>query len=268
MRPHLLLCLAVLGCAAEAPPAKSTLRIAGSGGGAADVESDGLEAEDDDDGGGGGGDEGPDADSWDTLARAYQSCVTEADCDAGSACTEVQGYGAAYCAPACDPAGDGSECDPDGALGAETFCSDAGRCVRACADDEGTDTCPDALACQEADAFPSPVCAGEEAGSAGYYGTCTHPMIEGPDCPESSSCFGGALIGVETGVCLPWCDDGLCEPVPDSAVGVSPFCYDVGLEHPVCALICSPDGSTCPSGQACTLVTSSLGLCIPEGASF
>lgn len=227
-----------------------------------DTETDGGE-----DGGGTGEDTLPD-DQWDAFSRAYQTCVTEADCDAGSACTEVSGYGTAYCAPACDPEGDASECDPEGLLGAETWCSSSGRCVRACEDDTGTDTCPEDLACQDDEGWPAPVCAGEEAGKAGYYGTCTHPMVEGIDCPPESSCFGGDIIGVETGVCLPWCDDGLCEPVPDSVSGVSPVCYDVGLDHPVCALICVPDSSTCPEGQACSQVSSSLGLCIPEGASF
>lgn len=250
--PHLVL-LFLVGCGSvpESAPNAARTRTASP-----EVDLDGL-ADPVDSG-------LPESEAWDPTSRAFSACVTEADCDPGSACTTVQGYGGAYCAPACEPGGDGDECDSEGVLGVDTFCSTAGRCVRACGE---PDSCPDALDCQDAAAFPAPVCAGEVAGVAGYYGTCTHPMTDGPDCPESSSCFGGALIGVEDGVCLPWCDDGTCEPVPETAVGVSPVCYDVGLEHPVCALICSPGSSTCPPAQECTDL-GGLGLCVPEGASF
>ena len=55
-------------------------------------------------------------------------------------------------------------------------------------------------------------------------------------------------------------------PVPDG-VTAAPLCYDVGLEHPVCALICIPDSSVCPDSQSC-LDLGSIGLCAPEGTEL
>ncbi len=192
--------------------------------------------------------------------RAYEVCVSDASCDAGASCRAVPGHATSYCAPPCDPDGDGSECGVDDVAG---VCTTAGWCARSCGD---PDTCPDDLACADVDAL-GPVCAGEELGTAGYYGTCTHPQLDGPDCPPSSSCYGGDLLGIEDGVCLPWCDDNVCQPVPEDTQGVTPICYDVGLDHPVCALLCRPDDSTCPTGQECRDL-GFTGLCIPEGSSL
>ena len=96
------------------------------------------------------------------------------------------------------------------------------------------------------------------------YGTCSHPNVEGTDCPLGSSCFGGDYVGTDRGVCLPWCDDGSCPMAPEDTVGVSPICYDVGLDHPVCPLLCI-DEAQCPEGQEC-LDLGFTGLCAPEGA--
>lgn len=192
--------------------------------------------------------------------RAYETCIADSDCDAGASCRSVSGHATAYCAPACDPAGDGSECGVGDMKG---VCAATGWCARSCGD---PDTCPDDLACAEVDDLGA-VCAGEELGTAGYYGTCTHPQVEGPDCPEQSSCYGGDLLGIEDGVCLPWCDDNVCQPIPDDTQGVTPFCYDVGLDHPVCALLCQVEDSVCPTGQEC-MDLGFTGLCIPEGSDL
>ena len=198
-------------------------------------------------------------------AQAYQACVADSQCDPGSACTTVEGFSGKYCSPACDPAGDGSECDPDGTVGEATYCLQSGRCARACGE---PDTCPEEMGCQTLDELDGAgVCAGPPSGTSGYYGICSHPNVDGPDCPSESTCFGGDYIGIDDGVCLPWCDDGSCASPPDETEGVSPYCYDAGLDHPICVLFCDPETSTCPSDQYCMSVYG-VGLCVPEGTEL
>lgn len=208
---------------------------------------------------------------------AYRPCVSDAQCDPGSACTTVPGYGGTFCAPPCDPGGDSSECALPG-LPYATTCLASGRCGRACDPDEqivpdrfngpkepppSDHACPDPLTCRDVDG--DALCAGAPSGQAGYYGTCSHPMVEGSDCPTESACYGGSFIGTdEAGICLPHCDSGLC-PVPDNASGVSTICYDIGFDHPVCALLCDPNSSVCPAGQFCFDI-GFAGICAPEGA--
>ncbi len=205
---------------------------------------------------------------------AYTPCVTDAQCDPGSACTTIPGYGGSYCSPPCD---EDADCALEG-LPWGTSCLPSGRCARACAEGEQVvpdrqdgpkegslpeDACPDPLTCRDVDG--AALCAGLPAGQAGYYGTCSHPMIEGTDCPPVSACYGGAFIGTEdAGVCLPHCDDGLC-PAPADATSVTTLCYDIGFDHPVCALLCTPGVSECPWGQFCFDV-GFTGNCAPEGA--
>jgi len=213
---------------------------------------------------------------------AYRPCVTEAQCDPGSACATVPGYGGSYCAPACDPRGDGDECALEG-LEFGTSCLDTGRCARHCGDDEEpvppeadipppgeAPACPADMTCRAVG--ESDLCAGIVAGIAGYYGLCSHPNVDGPDCPAASSCFGGNLIGSDSGVCLPWCDSGSC---PDAAgtSNTTPYCYDVtakvDLDHPVCALLCYPGDETsiCPTDQICfDIGFGGIGLCSPPDA--
>ncbi len=208
---------------------------------------------------------------------AYTPCVSDAQCDPGSACTTVPGYGGSFCAPPCEAGGDGAECALLG-LPYGTQCLPSGRCARACADGEAVvpdqedpptdvapppDACPDPITCRDVDG--APLCAGQPSGQAGYYGTCSHPMIEGTDCPIDSACYGGSFIGTEdAGVCLPHCDDGLC-PAPVDATQVTTICYDIGFDHPVCALLCTVGVSECPWGQFCFDV-GFTGICAPEGA--
>ena len=189
---------------------------------------------------------------------AYEPCVSDAQCGPGSACDRVPGYSGSYCAPACDPAGEGVECDLDGTLEFDTLCLSSGRCARFC---EGS--CPETLECQ--DVQDDELCAGEPFGTAGNYGTCSHPNVAGTDCPPESDCFGGDYVGTESGVCLPWCDDGSCPGAPEGTEGVTTLCYDVGFEHPMCLLLCQVGDSTCPEGQGC-LDLGVAGLCAPEGA--
>lgn len=211
----------------------------------------------------------------------YQRCIGDAQCEAGSACVEVPGHANLYCAPPCDPGGDGQECQlgEELELGFETRCLDTGRCARTCPEEDAAtegdkpgslvraegDECPQELECVASqDDF---LCAGPARGTAGPYGLCTHPQMDGPDCPELHSCYGGSYIGLDVGVCLPWCDTGECPSAPAGTVA-SPLCYDIGLEHPVCALICIPDSGTCPEDQECIQVYSSIGLCLPEGSQI
>ena len=231
----------------------------------------------DDSGGGGGGDDTSVQESYD--GPDYQACISDAECEPGSACVAVSGHANTYCAPACDPGGDGSECIPEGS-DLSAVCLPSGRCAQTCAADavaeEGTDgtlipaatdLCPDDLACMTVSDQETPLCAGPRGGQAGPYGTCSHPNLDGPDCPEQTSCFGGTYIGLEdAGVCLPWCDDGICPPLPDG-VTAAPICYDVGLDHPMCALLCTPGDSICPSGQSCYDL-GFVGLCAPDGAEI
>ena len=221
---------------------------------------------DGDDSGGGGaqGDTG-DAACYPFGTQAYQTCTTEAECDPGSACTTVPGYDGAYCAPPCDPEGDASECDPDGAFDVDLYCTSAGRCARGCGE---PDTCPEDLDCQEVGELgDAAVCAGGLSGTSGNYGLCSHPNEAGTDCPPETSCFGGDFIGIDSGVCLPWCDDGSCPTAPDGTELVTPYCYEAGLDHPVCFLLCN-EGATCPEAQECLAITDSIGLCAPEGTEI
>lgn len=201
-------------------------------------------------------------------SAAYTTCVTDASCGAGEACTTVSGFATSYCAPACDPDGTRAEQAAScGVLeGVDAVCLDSGRCARECG---SPDTCPDDLDCQTA-APVGDVCAGEALGSAGFYGTCTHPMAEGPDCPADSGCFGGSLLGIENGVCLPYCETGECPQVPDGLSGVNPLCFDTteyGFDHPMCVLLCTPGSAVCPETQEC-LDYGGFGFCAPAGTSF
>ena len=220
--------------------------------------------------GGGGDDDGlGDTGAADSCLllddQAYSACVTDAQCDPGSACTTLPGYGGSYCAPPCDPEGDGSECDPDGLLDVDTVCTEGGRCARACGE---PDSCPEGLDCQlmdeDSELGGMSLCAGEPSGQAGHYGVCTHPQAAGIDCPEDSMCFGGEFLGIDEGICLPYCHDGTCQAAPDEAYGVTGYCIDGYLEEPVCVLLCY-DGSTCPERQECVEIYSGIGLCAPEG---
>ncbi len=193
---------------------------------------------------------------------AYQPCVSPAQCDPGSDCTHVPGFAGTFCSPPCDGQGDGSECALDGSLDFDTVCLDHGRCARTCGD---PDTCPETLECQAVGDPATDLCAGEPFGAAGFYGVCTHPNIDGADCPEESSCFGGDYIGIETGICLPWCDDLTCPAAPEDSSGTSPLCYDIGFDHPLCVLLCIPGSSECPTSQEC-LDLGGFGLCVPPGA--
>ena len=95
-------------------------------------------------------------------------------------------------------------------------------------------------------------------------------MTAGPDCPPESECFGGSLLGIDNGLCLPWCDTGECPEVPDGLADVSPLCFDTtdfGFDHPLCVLLCQPASAICPEGQEC-LDYGGFGLCAPEGFSF
>ncbi len=200
------------------------------------------------------------------VGPAYDPCVADAQCDPGSACTTVPGYDGLYCAPPCDPAGDGSECALLG-LPYDTMCLANGRCARAC-DDEAA--CPDSVACAAVTVgdAETDLCAGEPSGVAGFYGICTHPNVDGLDCPEETQCLGGALVGTdELGICLPWCDDGTCPTPPAETVAASPLCYDIGFDHPLCVLLCPLDGSgECPYDQFCLNTGFGVGICAPEGA--
>jgi len=202
------------------------------------------------------------------LQAAYTACVTDASCGAGEACTTVPGYATPYCAPACDPdASAEAQAQTCGVVeGIDAFCTPSGRCARTCGE---PDTCPDDLACQRTDTMGR-VCAGEEMGSAGPYGTCTHPLEAGPDCPTETDCFGGSLLGIENGICLPWCDSGDCPEAPDELEGVTPLCFDTteyGFEHPLCVLLCVPSAAVCPSGQEC-LDYGGFGICAPDGLTL
>ncbi|MCB9744151.1 MAG: hypothetical protein H6741_16260 [Alphaproteobacteria bacterium] len=194
---------------------------------------------------------------------AYAPCVTDAQCDAGSACASVPGYAGLYCAPPCEP-GDDAACALPG-LDFETTCLSNGRCARACGE---PDSCPESLECSaEPVADELTLCAGGEYGTSGYYGTCSHPLVDGPDCPLESTCFGGDYIGVDEGACLPWCTTGECPSPPDDASGVSPLCYDGELDYPICVLLCVPDASDCPGDQECFSL-GSVGICAPPGAEY
>jgi hypothetical protein len=208
---------------------------------------------------------------------AYRACVSDAQCRAGDACTTVPGYAGSFCAPACDPGGDGSECALED-LPFGTRCLESGRCARGCHSselpgsvnpdgDEDYRLCPSTVGCQNVDG--ERLCAGETFGQAGYYGTCTHPLMDGTDCPPASTCVGGAVIGTgDVGICLPWCDDGSCPPPPGQAFNTTTICYDILLDHPMCGLLCdtTSDLTTCPdSGQECQEFYG-YGLCAPPGA--
>ncbi len=192
---------------------------------------------------------------------AYEPCVSDAQCGAGSDCTTVPGFAGAYCAPPCDPSDYSGECDLDGSYG-QTTCLDNGRCARLCAEDP--EVCPSTLECAEVD--QTWLCAGEPFGQAGMYGTCSHPNVEGVDCPPESSCFGGEYINHDSGICLPWCDDGTCPTPPEGLESASPLCYEAGLEHPVCVLLCTPGVAVCPDEQEC-LDLGFTGICAPIGAT-
>lgn len=195
---------------------------------------------------------------------SYTPCVTDASCEPGEACTTVDGYDASYCAPPCDPAGAGDECAPDGAVDYDTWCLPQGRCARSC--DGG---CPDDMACVSDDTgLPGEVCAGEPSGTSGYYGLCSHPNVDGTDCPDGSACYGGEYVNSDWGVCLPYCPDSSCPDSAEDGVTGTPICYDVGLELPVCALVCIPSVSTCPSDQVCYELYSNLGICAPADAYY
>ena len=209
---------------------------------------------------------------------AYRSCVSDAQCRPGDACTTVPGYSGQFCAPACDPTGDGAECALPG-LPFDTMCLESGRCARECGASEipGTvnqegdanyELCPSSVSCENVDGLR--LCAGETFGQAGYYGTCSHPMQDGSDCPPESSCVGGAVLGTDdVGICLPWCDDGSCPTPPGHAFNTTPLCYDVLLEHPMCALLCDFGDplTTCPDeGQECQEFYG-FGICAPPGAT-
>jgi hypothetical protein len=217
---------------------------------------------------------------------AYRPCVTEAQCDPGSACTVIPGYGGRFCSPACDPFGLGDECALEG-LPFDVMCLDTARCARHCADGEepilpdddppddprteDDPRCPAEMTCRDVD--ESNLCAGLVAGIAGYYGLCSHPNVDGPDCPPASSCFGGQLVGSDSGICLPWCDDGTC-PDAVGAQNATPLCYDlsgkVDIDHPICALLCTPGDETsiCPNGQVCLDIGfGGFGLCSPPDAT-
>ena len=208
---------------------------------------------------------------------AYRACVTDAQCDPGNACATVPGYAGRFCAPACDPSGDGEECALFD-LPFETMCLETGRCGRTCGSsefpgsagqegDEDYTRCPGSVSCQAVDG--ERVCAGEAFGQSGFYGTCSHPLAEGSDCPPESSCVGGAVIGTgDVGICLPWCDDGSCPVPPAQAFNTSTICYDILLEHPMCALLCdhTSELTTCPDeGQECQEFYG-YGICAPPGA--
>jgi hypothetical protein len=193
---------------------------------------------------------------------AYEPCVSDAQCGPGSECTTVPGYAGHYCGLPCDPGGDAAECDLDGTLDFGTVCLETGRCARECGEPTN---CPETLDCQQVEADTLGLCAGESYGGAGFYGICTHPNVEGTDCPEESSCFGGDYIGIDDGICLPWCDDYTCPEPPADSDGTSPICYDIGLDHPMCILLCIPGSSECPRAQEC-LDLGGFGLCVPEGA--
>ena len=194
---------------------------------------------------------------------SYESCITDAECSPGDACTTVSGYAGQYCAPACDPGGDGSECQLDG-LGFETTCLETARCARVCDGELEDGGCPDDLACAGYDDLE--LCVGEAAGTSGIYGTCTHPNTSGPDCPEGTTCFGGDYLGVDDGICLPYCEDYTC-PDPEGNVDGSPYCYDIGLDYPICFLFCTPDATTCPDTQECFDTGYGVGICAPPGVT-
>ncbi len=273
-----LLILLLFGCSAEPAnePAEPTP-------GADDDDS--APTDDDDDSSSVGIDDDDSADDDDATPAdysgpAYASCVSEAQCDPGSACAAVPGYGDPFCSPPCDPAGDGGECALRG-RDHDAVCLPSGRCARAChasedviAEDRGFPkgaefrdpaACPDPLTCRAVDGVEPPLCAGDRAGGAGFYGTCRHPNVDGPDCPDQSSCYGGELIGVDEGICLPWCPDGLC-PAPSNASQVTTLCYDIGFDYPVCALLCQPGQSECPFDQEC-FDAGFIGICAPIGAT-
>lgn len=197
---------------------------------------------------------------------AYEPCVSDAQCGPGSACDRVPGFAGSYCALPCEADGDGLECDLDGTLTFDTTCLSNGRCARLCegeSDDTAGDSCPDTLACQAFGGME--LCAGEPFGTSGNYGTCSHPNVSGTDCPPESSCFGGDYVGTDSGVCLPWCDLDACPTPPDGTSNVTPICYDVGFEHPLCPLLCTVGNSSCPEGQEC-LDLGFAGICAPEGS--
>jgi len=206
---------------------------------------------------------------------SYLPCVTDAQCDPGDACTSLPGFSGDYCAPACDPAGDGAECDRF-ELPFATSCMPNGRCGRACGADEvlgepsqeGADDyalCPASVYCQEVD--EQPMCAGDSFGQAGNYGVCYHPFLDGPDCPQGTQCLGGDLVGLDdVGLCLPECPAQTCPAPPSYTVNATPICYDVGYEVPLCALLCqaSLEDTVCPDGTVCNEFFG-FGICSPEG---
>ncbi|GEM_PF-1424957 len=191
---------------------------------------------------------------------SYAPCTNDAECAPGDACTTVSGYAGQYCAPPCDPAGDGDECQLEG-LPFDTECLDNARCAQVC---DGTDDggCHEDLSCAGYEDLE--LCVGEAAGTSGLYGTCNHPNTSGPDCPEGTTCFGGDYLSVDAGVCLPYCEDYTC-PDPEGNVDGSPYCYDIGLDYPVCFLFCTPDATTCPDTQECFDTGYGVGICAPPG---
>ncbi len=263
----MMLVLLLLACDPTPTPATLMVSPPADSGAAAltdDTPDDG--GDDPDDGGAetgdaetGGADDTDVGADYGTYSPSYELCVSDAECAPGDACTTVSGYSGKYCAPACDPAGDGGECQLDG-LDFETTCTEFGRCARVCGEDP---PCPDELSCQSVG--EEELCAGEPAGGSGYYGTCSHPNVDGPDCPEDAACWGGDLVGVETGICLPWCPDYTC-PDPPAGVDAYPICYDIGLGSPTCALLCDPETGSCPDGQEC-YDAGSIGACVPIGAT-
>jgi len=256
---------AVSGCSPDAPEPGGTTDITG---GATADSGDGGDDDSDTTDGGDPDDTAPEAADSDPPVSysgpSYEPCINDAECAPGDACVPVPGYASAYCAPACDPAGDAAECQLEG-LGFDTVCTDHGRCARVCPDAHDPDAapCPEGLDC--AQVGDEALCAGELAGASGYYGLCSHPNVDGPDCPEDAACWGGEYLGIDEGMCLPWCPEYSCPAAP-AGIDADPYCYDVGLEAPICLLLCvAGDDDACPDGQECYDL-GVTGLCVPEGA--